>query len=107
MARFVSSIINVSTLFSLFVIDHLVCEATAVARGDHDTFQKQSFNESGSECDCVAMNARCVSSRNTSTCNKCICFDQYKTFVSHFRKHRCSSGCVKDNTLLFFPGIYV
>ena len=106
MVRFVLSIINVWIFFSLLVIDKQLCEPVAVTRGEHDTFQKPFCSETGSDSpNCTAMNARCVTSHNTSTCSNCTCFGQYKTYVSNFRGQRCSSRCVRDNTLLFFPGI--
>ena len=106
MVRFVLSIINVWIFFSLLVVDKQLCEPVVVTRGGHDTFQKPFCSETGSDSPtCTAMNARCVTSHNTSTCSNCTCFGQYKTYVSNFRRQRCSSRCVRDNTLLFFPGI--
>ena len=95
------SVVVVLTLFLIVIDQYVTCGTSlGIHRGDYDTFDNPTCNETGGCTNCTAMNAYCNITDHDihSGCPNCTCFGQYKTYLRDFRK------CVRDDWLLFFPG---
>ncbi len=97
------SVVVVLTLFLIVIDQYVTCGTSkrlGIYRGDYDTFDNPTCNETGGCTNCTAMNAYCnITDHDThSRCPNCTCLGQYRTYLRDFRK------CVRDDRLLLFPG---